>query len=67
MGWFFWFKLHMIINDVGQIIAIKVIKNNTDNRIATELTEELKGYIYIDKLYITAKLFNFYTKNVRNL
>ena len=57
----------MIINDVGQIIAIKVIKNNTDNRIATELTEELKGYIYIDKLYITAKLFNFYTKNVRNL
>ena len=32
MGWFFGFKLHMIINDVGQIMAIKITKGNVDDR-----------------------------------
>ena len=32
MGWFFGFKLHMIINDAGQIMAIKITKGNVDDR-----------------------------------
>ena len=32
MGWFFAFKLHIIINDIGQIIAIKITKGNVDDR-----------------------------------
>ena len=54
MGWFFGFKLHMIINDVGQIMAIKITKGNIDDRTpVTELTKKLKGlYMLIfSKLY----------------
>lgn len=58
MGWFFWFKLHMIINDVGQIMAIKITKGNIDDRtLVAELTKKLKGSIYADKGYIGADLF----------
>ena len=32
MGWFFGFKLHVIINDIGQIIAVKIIKGNVYDR-----------------------------------
>ena len=47
MGWFFWFKLHMIINDVGQITAIKITKGNIDDKTpVAELTKKLKGSIY---------------------
>ena len=58
MGWFFGFKLHMIINDAGQIMAIKITKGNIDDRTpVTELTKKLKGSIYADKGYIGAHLF----------
>ena len=58
MGWFFGFKLHMIINDIGQIIAINITKGNVDDRTpVAELAKKLKGSIYADKGYIGADLF----------
>ena len=40
MGWFFGFKPHMIINDVGQIMAIKITKGSVDDRTpVAELTK----------------------------
>ena len=58
MGWFFGFKLHMIINDVGQIMAIKITKGNVDDRTPVEeLTKKLKGSVYANKVYIGADLF----------
>ena len=47
MGCFFLgFKLHMIINDAGQIMAIKITKGNIDDRTpVAELTKRLKGSI----------------------
>ena len=33
MGWFCGVKMHMIINNVGQIIAIKITKGNIDDRM----------------------------------
>ena len=37
----------MIINDVGQIMAIKITKGNIDDGtpVAVELTKKLKGFI----------------------
>ncbi len=32
MGWFFGFKLHLVINDKGEILAFKITKANTDDR-----------------------------------
>ena len=58
MGWFFRFKLHMIINDISRIMAIKITKGNLDDRMpVTELTKKLKCSIYADKGYIGAGLF----------
>lgn len=55
---FFGFKLHMIINDVGQIIGIKITKGNIDDRTpVSELTKKLEVSIYADKGYIGADLF----------
>ena len=49
MGWFFEFKVHMIINDVGQIMAIKITKGNIDDRTpVAELNKKPKGSIYAD-------------------
>ena len=61
MGWFFGFKLHMIINDVGQIMAIKITKGNIDDRTPVpDLTKKLKGSIYTDKGYeVQMPIFGF--------
>ena len=32
MGWYFGFKLHLIINDIGEIIAFKITSSTTDDR-----------------------------------
>ena len=47
MGWFFGFKLHMIINDVGQIIAIKITKGNVDDRTPVGRTNQETQRLYI--------------------
>ena len=67
MGWFFGFKLHMIINNVGQIMAIKITKGNVDDRTpVSELSKKLKGSIYADKGYIGTDLFkSLYKKGLK--
>ena len=68
MSWFFWFKLHMIINDVGQITAIKITKGNIDDKTPVAvLTKKIKGSIYPDKGYIGADLFKVLYKQVLKL
>ena len=63
MNWFFGFTLHMTINDIDQIMAIKITKGNVDDRTpVAELTKKLKGSIYADKDYIGADLLNLYIK-----
>ena len=58
MGCFFGFKLHIIVTDIVQIMAIKITKGNVDDRTpVAELTKKLKGFIYVDKAYIGAGLF----------
>jgi hypothetical protein len=57
-GWFLGFKLHLIINIKGQIIAVKITKGNVDDRTPVEeLAKDLTGSIYADKGYISGNLF----------
>ena len=61
----------MIINDVGQIMAIKITKGNIDDRTpVAELTKKLKGSIYADlfkALYKKGlKLITGIRKNMKN-
>ena len=58
-GWFMGFKLHLIINTKGQIIAVKITKGNVDDRSVVEgMTNKLSGKIFGDKGYISQLLFN---------
>nr|WP_223866404.1 transposase [Candidatus Enterovibrio escacola] len=44
MGWFYSFKLHLIINDSGGMISIKVTTVNVDDRKpVSEMVDELWG------------------------
>ena len=59
MGWFFGFKLHIIINDKGEILSFYLTKGNVDDRDAkaiTQMTKELFGKLFGDKGYISKAL-----------
>lgn len=56
-GWFFGFKLHLVINDKGEIMAFKVTEATTDDRVPVEdLTQGLIGKLIGDKGYIKGAL-----------
>jgi hypothetical protein len=56
MGWFYGFKLHLIINDKQEIMGIKITKGNVfDNQIIDELSKDLKGKLFGDRGYISKK------------
>lgn len=58
MGWFFGFKLHLIIDTKGDIMDIKFTPGNVDDRaVVDDMTVELIGKLYADRGYISAELF----------
>src|SRR6266536_172386 len=58
MGWFYGFKLHFIINDLGEIISFHVTKGNIDDRAPVpKMIKKIFGKIFADKGYLGAKLF----------
>lgn len=57
-GWFYGFKLHLVINELGDILACCVTPANVDDRKPVDkLTEHLTGKIFGDKGYLSSKLF----------
>ncbi|WP_108649761.1 IS982 family transposase [Dongshaea marina] len=57
MGWFYGFKLHLIINDQGGVISVKLTPANVDDRTPLpEMCEQLWGSLYGDKGYISGPL-----------
>ena len=71
MCWFFAFKMHMIINDLGQIMVIKITKGNIDDRThVAELLKKLKGFICADLFKALhkkgLKLITGIRKNMKN-
>ncbi len=49
-GWFYGFKLHILINSLGGIINLKVTSANVDDMSVIEaLTLDLKGILLGDK------------------
>jgi hypothetical protein len=62
MGWFYGFKLHLIINDKGEILSFYLTKANVDDRnlkVISSLTENIFGSIYGDRGYISKALSDF--------
>jgi hypothetical protein len=57
MDWSFGFKLHLIINHLNEIVALKLTKGNVDDRQPVrEMAECLFGKLYGDKGYIIQDL-----------
>ena len=58
MGWFYGFKLHLIINDQGEIVTFYLTPGNIDDRKPIpHLARELWGKLFADKGYISQALF----------
>ncbi len=60
MGYFFGFKLHIIINDKGEIIDFVITPGNVDDRQPLKDSNFLKkiaGKLFADKGYVSQKLF----------
>jgi len=59
MGWFYGFKLHLIVNDCGELMAFKVTAANVDDRrLVSESSKGLSGKLFGDKGYISGPLFD---------
>jgi hypothetical protein len=62
MGWFYGFKLHLIINDKGEILSLCFSKANVDDRdkkVMTVMTKEIFGKLFGDRGYIDQKLAEY--------
>lgn len=58
MGWFYGFKLHLIINERGELLAFRLTPGNVDDRRPVpELTRGLTGKLFGDKGYLSKRLF----------
>jgi transposase len=57
LGWFYGFKLHVIINHHGELLACQLTPGNVDDRRPVlKLAERLWGHLFGDKGYLSAPL-----------
>lgn len=57
MGWFYGFKLHLIVKHRGEIFAAKLTPANIDDRAPVrDLSKGLFDKLYADKGYISRAL-----------
>jgi hypothetical protein len=53
VGWFFGFKLHLIVNNLGQIMSFQITKGNVHDTLPLEeITKNLEGLLFGDKGYL---------------
>ena len=55
IGWFYGFKLHLVINDRGEILSFCLTPGNVDDRnrkVMAHLTKSLFGKLFADKGYV---------------
>ncbi len=75
VGWFYGFKLHLIISDEGESLAVKLIPANVDDRTPVpDMTHVLFGKLFGDKGYISQiehtrhrSVFNFMVNLIAGL
>jgi hypothetical protein len=58
MGWFYGFKLHLAINEQGELLALTLTPGNVDDRRPVKkLVRKLWGKLFGDRGYISQELF----------
>lgn len=59
MGWFYGFKLHLVVNECGEILAFHLTPGNVDDRKPVPiLLQDIFGKVFADKGYLSKKLFD---------
>ena len=57
MDWFFGFKLHLVVNELGELLNVQITPGNIDDRKPVkELVSGLFGKVFADKGYVSEKL-----------
>lgn len=59
-GWFYGFKLHLVINDRGEILNFCLTPGNVNDRnrkVMAHLTKSLFVKLFADKGYVSERLF----------
>ncbi|MFT4810250.1 MAG: hypothetical protein ACJAWT_002054 [Glaciecola sp.] len=66
MGWFYVFKLHLVVNHNDEIVAVKVTTGNVhDTQPGAELAQGLTDELYGDQGYLSKTLAaNLFEKGV---
>lgn len=77
VGWFFGFKLHLLVNERGELLNIALTPGNQDDRKPVpELLKKMFGKVFGDRGYVSQKLakqllqdygINFFAKPRRNM
>ncbi len=58
MGWFYGFKLHLVINEGGELLACQITPGNVDDRTPVPaLCKRLFGKLIADRGYVSQPLF----------
>ncbi len=59
MGWFYGFKLHLVVNDKGEMLNFVITQANVDDRDPLKdkrFIKTIKAKLYADKGYVSRKL-----------
>lgn len=59
-GWFYGFKLHLVINEYGEILSFMITPGNTadqNENVMNKLTKGLHGKLFGDRGYLSSKIF----------
>jgi hypothetical protein len=67
-GWFYGLKLHLVINELGQVMNFLITPANvSDNNdtVLQKLLGRLQGHCYADKGYLTKLFEQFYQQGLR--
>ncbi|PIG91029.1 IS982 family transposase [Gloeocapsopsis sp. IPPAS B-1203] len=57
VDWFYGFKLHIVVNEFGQLLNVTLTPGNIDDRQpVTALLSQLRGKIFADRGYVSQKL-----------
>lgn len=77
VDWFFGFKLHLVVNEHGELLNIQITPGNTDDRKPVpELLDGLFGKVFADRGYVSKALaaelremwgIEFFAKPRRNM
>lgn len=57
VGWFYGFKLHVVVNDRGELLACRLTPGNVDDRSPVRaLVKRVSGWLYGDRGYLSQSL-----------